>query len=329
MGDCAVPAAQRGPVGFVVVLIHWDDIEPLRIDRGDLRGLRRRLAAAAGAPRLGLSRYEIAAGERVMPQHLHSDEEEIFVVLSGGGLSVEGDEAFPITAGDVILYPAGARAHTIVAGDAGIDVLAFADGGDGGLTWLPRPNVMWASPRWLPLDGPNPFQAEADAGPLEAPAPSPERPPTIRAIAEIEQEQRIHRDISQRTRDLGVALGSVRSGLSEIVIDAGALSNPPHSHSAEDELFVVTAGDGVLELMDRDGEDAGRHALRAGHVISLPAGSRVSHAFRAGADGMTLLGYSRHDAADCCFYPRSQKVSIRGLGVIARVERVDYWDGEM
>jgi hypothetical protein len=29
-----------------------------------------------------------------------------------------------------------------------------------------------------------------------------------------------------------------------------------------------------------------------------------------------------------CFYPRSNKVSWRGLGVIGRVEHVPYWDGE-
>jgi uncharacterized cupin superfamily protein len=310
------------------VLTHWDDVEPLRIERGDLRGLRRRLGAAAGAPRLGLSRYEMAANERVMPQHLHSDEEEIFVVLGGAGLSVEGDEAFAIAAGDAILYPAGGRAHTIVAGPGGIDVLAFGDGGDGGLTWLPRPNVMWAAPRWLPLDGPNPFQAEADAGPLELPAVSAQRPPTISAIASVEAQRRTGAGLDRQTRWIGQALGAVRSGLSEIVVAPGGLSNLPHSHSTEDELFVVTAGDGVLELMDAAGEDAGRHEIRTGHVVSLPAGSRVAHAFRAGSGGLTLLAYARHDRADMCFYPRSQKISFRGLGIIVRVDRVDYWDGE-
>jgi hypothetical protein len=30
-----------------------------------------------------------------------------------------------------------------------------------------------------------------------------------------------------------------------------------------------------------------------------------------------------------CFYPRSGKVVLRGLGVIARLgERLDYWEGE-
>ena len=31
---------------------------------------------------------------------------------------------------------------------------------------------------------------------------------------------------------------------------------------------------------------------------------------------------------DVCFYPRSGKVVLRGLGVIGRLEQLDYWDGE-
>lgn len=311
------------------MLIHWDEVEPFVIDRGDLRGVRRRLGAAAGAPRLGLSRYEIAAGERAMPLHKHSLEEEIFVVLAGAGLSVEDDQAFAVSTGDVLLCPAGGRAHTIVAGDGGIDVLAFGSGDDGGLTWLPRPNVMWAAPRWLPLDGPNPFRAEAEAGPLEVPATSPERPATIAHIDEVEPTERSHGDVRQRWRNLGEAIGSARSGLRQILIEPGGRSYPPHCHSAEDELFLVTEGDGELELTATDASEAGRHAVRAGHVVSRPAGTGVAHSFVAGADGMTLLAYGRRDPRDICFYPRSQKLSVRGLGVMLRVERVDYWDGEL
>ena len=38
---------------------------------------------------------------------------------------------------------------------------------------------------------------------------------------------------------------------------------------------------------------------------------------------------SSRDPRDICFYPRSQKLSVRGLGVMLRVERVDYWEGEL
>jgi hypothetical protein len=31
---------------------------------------------------------------------------------------------------------------------------------------------------------------------------------------------------------------------------------------------------------------------------------------------------------DVCFYPRSGKVYLQGVGVIGRIEQLDYWDGE-
>ena len=54
-------------------LVHWDDVDELVIDRGPLQGRRRRLGAAAGATRIGLSRYELGPGQRAMPVHVHAD----------------------------------------------------------------------------------------------------------------------------------------------------------------------------------------------------------------------------------------------------------------
>ena len=47
--------------------------------------------------------------------------------------------------------------------------------------------------------------------------------------------------------------------------------------------------------------------LRAGHVVARPPGTRVSHSFRAGPDGVTMLIYGTRDANDICWYPRSQQ----------------------
>ena len=49
------------------MLCHWDDVPVTDLARGELAGRRRRLGAAAGAPRLGLSRYDLGPGERPMP----------------------------------------------------------------------------------------------------------------------------------------------------------------------------------------------------------------------------------------------------------------------
>ena len=68
--------------------------------------------------------------------------------------------------------------------------------------------------------------------------------------------------------------------------------------------------------------------MRAGHVISRPAATGVAHQLRAGPDGLVFLAYGTREPNDICWYPRSRKISWRGVGVIARVEPLDYWDGE-
>jgi len=309
------------------MLCHWDDVPAIDLARGDLAGRRRRLGAAAGAPRLGLSRYDLGAGERPMPVHVHGDEEEIFVVLEGSGVSFEKDAAHPIATGDAIRYPRSGDPHTVVAGAEGMVVLAFGSGSDSNLTYLPRAKAMWAGPRWIPPDGPSPFTLEIEAGPLELPEPTAERPPTIVRIADVEPEERRHGDIQQVTRRFGDVLGCEVAGARTITVDAGRLSNPPHCHSANDELFVVLSGDGALELLHPDGS-AESHPVHAGTVISRPAGTGIAHVFGAGDDELELLAYGRNDPSDICFYPRSGKISIGGLKTVFRIQRVDYWDGE-
>jgi uncharacterized cupin superfamily protein len=63
-------------------------------------------------------------------------------------------------------------------------------------------------------------------------------------------------------------------------------------------------------------------------VISRPPGTRISHSFRGGETGLTYLAYGTREPNDMCYYPRSNKVFLRGLGVIARLEQLAYSDGE-
>ena len=95
-----------------------------------------------------------------------------------------------------------------------------------------------------------------------------------------------------------------------------------HCHSLEEEIFVILEGDGTLLL------DEVPTPVRSGHVVARPAGTGISHVFRAGESGMSFLAYGTREPGDLCFYPRSGKIAFRGLGVIARVQALDYWDGE-
>jgi uncharacterized cupin superfamily protein len=303
------------------MLAHWDDVEWTRIDRGPLQGERQRLGAAAGTARAGLSRYRMGPGERAMPVHVHADEEELFYVLGGSGLSWQDGHTYRVAAGDCIVHRASAEPHTIIAGEDGLEVLAFSSGSHTGMTWLPRAKAWWMGPRWLPSDGPNPFRLEAAAGELALPDPEPVLPRTIVATRDVPIEPMRHGGVDSEWRDLGVAGGSVASGMNHVEVAPGARSCPFHCHGAEEEMFVVLAGSGTLRLGDE------RHPVRAGHVVARPPGTRVAHQFIAG-EGLTLLAWGTRDPNDIVWYPDSQKVNLRGIGIKARVEPLDYWDGE-
>ncbi len=123
-------------------------------------------------------------------------------------------------------------------------------------------------------------------------------------------------------RNLGRSAGSITTGIQHVEVAPGKESAPPHCHSLEEEIFVILDGDGVLVLGDEE------TTLRAGHVISRPAGTGVAHMFRAGPSGLTYLAYGMRHNGDVCYYPRSNKIAFKGVRLMARLERLDYWDGE-
>jgi uncharacterized cupin superfamily protein len=299
---------------------HWDDEPWVTIERGDLRCERQRLCFTKGAPRAALSRYRIAPGQRPMPQHVHADEEEIFFVLAGSGLSWQDDAVHEIAAGDVLVHLAGAEAHTLVAApDEALEVLAFSSGSPTHLTTLPRAGVTWVGAHWLPPDAPHPLAAEPPAGELPPPTP---RPPAIVALADVEATEQDKGRVHRVRRDLGRAAGSVLSGIKHVEVPPGKRSSTRHCHSLEDEIFVVLGGGGAVLL----GEEAS--AVRPGSVVYRPRGTGVAHTFEASDDGLTLLAYGTREPDDTCWYPDSSKLFFGGVGVIARVEPLDYWDGE-
>jgi uncharacterized cupin superfamily protein len=237
-------------------------------------------------------------------------------------VSWQDGRTYAISTGDLVCHLAMQEVHTMVAGPDGLEVLAFGEGSRTNISRLPRAGAWWLGPRWLP-DGPqSPVEREAAAGPLELPeAPEPERPPTIAATEEVVPEVEQRPGYEREERDLGAAAGSVHSGLRHAVLRPGALSRPPHWHTASEELFLVLDGGGEALL----GDDV--LPLRAGHLLCRPPGTGVAHALRAGLEGMTYLAYGTRVPGDLVHYPRSNKLGLGG-GICVRAELVDLWDGE-
>lgn len=326
-----------------MTLVHWDDVEPQRHPLPAAGGLRRRLGDAAGSRTVGVNLIELAPGEISSPAHVHGADEEIFFVLRGGGLSWQDGTTLEVRAGDTIVHRVRREAHTLRAGDDGLDVLAFGTRTRLGGAYLPPPSpagrrwlrhrrfqrqagLYWLYPSWSEAGtGDHPFAREQG---LEWPAPSP-RPETIVHLDDLEGEY------GGIVKHPGREAGAVETGLNWIALPPGEEGSPPHCHSVEEELFVVLDGEGQLELWARPDpeqplqtEPAERHPVRRGHVVSRPAGTRIPHSLRAGDGGLTYLAYGTREPSDMCWYPRSNKVFLRGLGVIARLELLDYFDGE-
>jgi uncharacterized cupin superfamily protein len=314
------------------VLAHWDEVEGQPRVVGHLGGTWTNLGRAAGSVGAGLQRIELPPGRWSTPAHVHGRNEEIFFVLGGSGLSWQDGETYDVRAGDCLVHRVAGRAHTLLAGDDGLDVLVFGTRKWDEAPTLPRAKAVWLGEGWVVLAGDedHPWKREVAAGPPELPAEPSPRPPPIVNVDEVEpDEDDVPPDYESEWRDLGRAAGSELTGVSHIRLEPGRLSAQHHCHSAEEEIFVVLEGDGTLELVPSPRLSTPEEQLpvRAGHVVSRPPATRVAHAFRAGDGGLTLLAYGTREPNDIAYYPRTRKLNFRGVGVIVRAEHVDYWDG--
>ena len=99
----------------------------------------RELRDALGARAAGLRHFAIAPGRYAFPPHVHTAEEEIFVVLGGEGVCELGEESHPVRRGHVVARPAGTSvAHAFRAGDPGLELLAYGERKPYDVTYYPR-----------------------------------------------------------------------------------------------------------------------------------------------------------------------------------------------
>ena len=192
---------------------------------------------------------------------------------------------------------------------------------------LPRAGVAWIGGTWTDVGGgERPWKREVGAGEPDVPELG-ERPANVINRDDVEGAA------GGKWRRLARAAGGELTGLNWGRLDDGEEGAPPHIHSADEEIFVVLEGEGILELwpspqLAREGTAYEEHSIRAGHVISRPAGSAIAHGLRGTGPGMSFLAYGTRRPEDTCYYPRSNKIYFRGLGLIARLEDLDYDDGE-
>ena len=308
------------------MIAQWDEVATVRREAAHIGDEWSDLGRAAGTKAVGLRRIQIDAGKWSTPYHRQSAEEEIFYVLAGSGLCLQHDGAFAVGVDDCIVHARG-QSHALKAGEEGLDVLAFGTRGQTEIGHLPRAGVAWIGGTWIDVGGgESPWEREVAAG-------EPELPELGERPSNVVNREEVYGDYGGHWRLLAREAGSELAGLNWGHLPAGEEAAPPHCHSADEEIFVVLEGEGILELWPgpqhlRRGLEYEERPVRAGHVIARPAGTGIGHTFRSDEGSMTYLAYGTRRPEDTCYYPRSNKIMFRGLGLIARLEDLDYDDGE-
>jgi uncharacterized cupin superfamily protein len=117
--------------------------------------------------------------------------------------------------------------------------------------------------------------------------------------------------------DLGDAIGSDRIGVALLKVQPGGRSSPVHCELAEEEIFVILEGAGIVRLGDEE------HPARAGHAISRRPGTDIPHSFVATDGPFTHLAYGTREPNDIAYYPDRGEVWLRGVGVTLSVPHDD------
>jgi uncharacterized cupin superfamily protein len=305
-----------------MTVAHWDEVDWRRNAKGEMDATWQRLGDAAGARGVGVNRVRIEPGKLPTPPHSHGASEELYFVLAGSGLAWQDGDVYEVRPLDCVIQPPDEMEHTFVAGDHGLEYLVFGTRHPTELGWLPRSRAIRFGWPWVEGRDDDPWDVEATVEPLAYGEPGP-RPANILNVDEVELQTVRHQTFAYFTQNERTKL----AGLGWEQLPAGHRGSVPHCHSAEEEVFVILEGSATLELWPHEGE-VEETPLRPGHLVARPPGTRVSHSFRAGADGVTMLVYGTRDPNDMCWYPRSRKIAWRGLGVIGRIELLEYFDGE-
>ena len=125
-------------------------------------------------------------------------------------------------------------------------------------------------------------------------------------------------------RDLGKAAGTVSLGVGLDRLPPGERTSFTHAHSHEEELVYVLEGECSVRLIE-PGQEPREVPLRAGHIVSFPAGKRIAHCFvnRGSRDCMTLTVGERKRGVDRACYPEDPEYDA----YVARENPGRHWPG--
>jgi uncharacterized cupin superfamily protein len=119
--------------------------------------------------------------------------------------------------------------------------------------------------------------------------------------------------------DIGEAIGSDRVGAALLRLEPGGRSSPVHVELAEEEIFFVLRGSGLLW------QDEVTHEVGEGDCI-VHVAQREAHALIAGAEGLDVLAFGERALPGAAYLPRA---GVARLGVTVEVSQEPHpWERE-
>ncbi len=132
---------------------------------------------------------------------------------------------------------------------------------------------------------------------------------------------------------LGPQIGAQQIGCSIVEVPIGKRAWPRHSHSVNEEMFLILSGEGTLHYGNEN------RVVHEGDLISCPANIEIAHQIEnTGSTPLKYLAFGTQQEPEICHYPDSGKYGFYDnrnndnspeLFVLARKEdSLDYYDDE-
>lgn len=100
------------------------------------------------------------------------------------------------------------------------------------------------------------------------------------------------------TKLLGAAGGSEKFYVNLDSVPPKANSTKYHSHSQQEEFFIILSGSGILRLNGKE------QPVNKGDFFAKPAAKNIAHTFyNSGNEILVILDIGTNEREDTCYYP--------------------------
>ena len=148
----------------------------------------------------------------------------------------------------------------------------------------------------------------------------------ISNVNNIPKEFMVDPDFQSKMKTIliGDAIGSERIYVNIDFVKPGGVSVKYHSHSKQEEFFMIMSGNGLLRI---NGEEI---PVKTGDVISKPAGKDIAHQFINNSSAiLQILDIGTRDTDDVATYPDENRVYLRNKKLVFNMDdKVENWSSD-